>query len=73
MPYDIPHPCGSPHPSPAYAVQLSSRPAAPPRHDGRVVERPGGRAGRAIVLESLGPLTGSPWIYAVVALSVLLD
>ncbi|MBM9621840.1 DedA family protein [Streptomyces zhihengii] len=25
------------------------------------------------MLESLGPLTGSPWIYAVVALSVLLD
>ncbi|MEO3973237.1 VTT domain-containing protein [Streptomyces sp. CAU 1734] len=25
------------------------------------------------MLESLGPLTGSPWIYAVVAISVLLD
>ncbi|MEV6959516.1 VTT domain-containing protein [Streptomyces sp. NPDC051207] len=25
------------------------------------------------MLESMGPLTGSPWIYAVVALSVLLD
>lgn len=29
--------------------------------------------GNAKVLESLGALTGSPWIYAVVALSVLLD
>jgi membrane protein DedA with SNARE-associated domain len=43
-------------------------PAAPLRRRG-VVTKPGSNR----VLESVGSLTGSPWIYAVVALSVLLD
>lgn len=38
------------------------------RHRGTVTG-----SGRRKVLDSLGPLTGSPWIYAVVAVSVLLD
>jgi membrane protein DedA with SNARE-associated domain len=37
------------------------------------IVRSTGQRGEFKVLDSLGSLTGSPWIYAVVALSVLLD
>lgn len=46
-----------------------------PCHSPRVAARPGlrGSRGKSPVLESVGSLTSSPWIYAVIAVSIVLD
>ena len=52
-------------------MAVMATPAAPPRHRGTVW--PTGEPRGVAVLEQVGLPIGSPWIYAVVALSVLLD